>query len=180
MCEQSIPEVQYRPIVNFPGYRVGDDGSVWSCRGQGGNQTSAWRQLKALPHKTYGKIRSYTVALRKSGKTYRVSIHRIVLEAFVGQCPEGMECCHEDGDNSNNRVTNLRWDTHWANGQDTIRHGTSPRGENHHNSLLTPQDVREIRIDLRTKSQSLIAKERGICQGTVSAIKCKKTWAWLE
>lgn len=52
-----------------------------------------------------------------------VLIHQLVLTAFVGPCPLGMECCHGDGDRANNRLTNLRWDTRSANQQDTLRHG---------------------------------------------------------
>lgn len=51
-------------------------------------------------------------------------VHRLVLEAFVGPCPEGMEGCHIDGDGTNNRLDNLRWDTHVGNVKDSIRHGT--------------------------------------------------------
>jgi HNH endonuclease/NUMOD4 motif len=51
-------------------------------------------------------------------------IHRLVLEEFVGPCPDGMEACHNDGDRSNNTPDNLRWDTRLGNCQDIIAHGT--------------------------------------------------------
>lgn len=38
-------------------------------------------------------------------------VHRLVLEAFVGECPEGMECDHIDRNRSNNRLENLHWTT---------------------------------------------------------------------
>jgi len=38
-------------------------------------------------------------------------VHRLVLEAFVGECAEGMECDHIDRNRSNNRLENLRWTT---------------------------------------------------------------------
>ena len=38
-------------------------------------------------------------------------LHRIVLEAFVGPCPEGHECDHINRDKDNNELTNLRWVT---------------------------------------------------------------------
>lgn len=50
-------------------------------------------------------------------------IHSLVLEAFVGPRPDGMEGCHNDGDPANNHLANLRWDTRAANNQDTLRHG---------------------------------------------------------
>ena len=36
-----------------------------------------------------------------------------------------MEGCHNDGNPLNNRLENLRWDTHLENCRDTIRHGRS-------------------------------------------------------
>lgn len=58
----------------------------------------------------------------KGYKTYLV--HRLVMLAFVGVCPEGMQVCHYDGRPSNNRLDNLRYDTQKANEQDKRRHGT--------------------------------------------------------
>lgn len=51
-------------------------------------------------------------------------VHRLVLTAFVGNCPENMEGCHENGNPSDNRLGNLRWDTHSANHLDKRQHGT--------------------------------------------------------
>jgi hypothetical protein len=45
-------------------------------------------------------------------------VHQLVLEAFVGPRPSGMEGCHFDGHSRNNRLMNLRWDTPEANRQD--------------------------------------------------------------
>lgn len=53
------------------------------------------------------------------------AVHQLVLEAFVGLRPAGLDCCHGDGDPTNNALTNLRWDTPSANAQDAIRHGTN-------------------------------------------------------
>lgn len=54
----------------------------------------------------------------------RLMVHRLVLMAFVGPCPEGHECCHRDGDPANNRIDNLYWGTKSQNMRDSIRHGT--------------------------------------------------------
>lgn len=50
-------------------------------------------------------------------------VHHLVLEAFVGRCPEGLECCHDDDDGTNNHLGNLRWDTQSANMYDRVRNG---------------------------------------------------------
>ena len=58
-------------------------------------------------------------------------VHRLVLEAFVGTCPDLHEGCHRDGDPRNNTVVNLYWGTRSANNYDKVRHGTD------HNSCKT-------------------------------------------
>jgi HNH endonuclease/NUMOD4 motif len=55
-------------------------------------------------------------------------MHRLVLEAFVGPCPRGMQCCHKDGNRANNKLENLRWDTQKKNEQDKKCHGTYGKG----------------------------------------------------
>lgn len=61
----------------------------------------------------------------KDGTTSRKAlVHVLVLEAFVGPRPEGMACCHNDGDGQNNTLANLRWDTYSSNNHDLVRHGT--------------------------------------------------------
>ena len=44
------------------------------------------------------------------------------LDAFTGPCPDGMEACHANGDRSDNRAGNLRWDTVRENANDRISH----------------------------------------------------------
>lgn len=66
-----------------------------------------------------------------NGKRMKVYAHAFVLLAFVGEKPEGYECCHNNGIGSDNRIENLRWDNHFNNNQDRVKHGTYPKGENH-------------------------------------------------
>jgi hypothetical protein len=51
-------------------------------------------------------------------------VHQLVLEAFVGPRPRGMESCHNNGNQTDNRLVNLRWDTKSENNLDRVRHGT--------------------------------------------------------
>lgn len=60
------------------------------------------------------------------GRSHPQRIAPLVLTAFTGPRPEGMECCHNDGDETNDRLENLRWDTRSANRWDAVRHGTAP------------------------------------------------------
>jgi len=42
-------------------------------------------------------------------------VHRLVLAAFRGECPAGMEGMHLDGDPTNNCLHNLKWGMHTEN-----------------------------------------------------------------
>ena len=96
-------------------------------------EVSDWAHVKSLPRNTTrggimkqstGQHGVQVVNLTRNGKQRVRLVHHLVLEAFVGPCPEGRECCHGDGNPANNRLGNLRWDTHEANMQDAARHGT--------------------------------------------------------
>ena len=86
-------------------------------------------------------------------------LHRLVLTAFVGPCPEGMEACHNDGTRNNNHVDNLRWDTRTNNNLDKRKHGTAVGmpGETHPMSKLSNQDV--VRIKEKLKQGGFKKKE---------------------
>lgn len=55
------------------------------------------------------------------GRDLNTLVHKLVAEAFLGPRPEGCEVCHNDGDATNNRVDNLRWDTRTGNNLDRAR-----------------------------------------------------------
>lgn len=82
--------------------------------------------LKLHPATKQGHL---SVDLYHNGKHGMQSVHIMVLEAFVGPRPDGMEGCHNDGNAGNNYVENLRWDTHSANELDKRLHGTSKLGK---------------------------------------------------
>lgn len=72
------------------------------------------------------------VRIRSNHRIVERSVHVLVLEAFVGPRPGGMQACHNDGDRRNNSLSNLRWDTCKANKADAIRHRTAVFAENFH------------------------------------------------
>lgn len=103
--------VSYRPIPSRPGYFAGDDGSVWSLLNG-----------KIVKRKPYlaGKTgrRAYICFAPNDG----VSLPLLILEAFIGPRPDGMQCCHDNGHSLDNRLCNLRWDTPESNTLDRFRH----------------------------------------------------------
>lgn len=67
-----------------------------------------------------------------SGKKKWFFVHRLVALAFLGPEPDGMEVCHYNGDPTDARVENLRWDTHGENLRDAVRHGTHSQSSKTH------------------------------------------------
>ncbi len=132
------------------------------------------KQILAFGSNKQGRLQ---VTLCMHGKTRRFQVHTLVLTAFKGPCPEGLECLHEDNDYTNNRPGNLKWGTHLENMRDKRRHGTQNEGTNHGSSKLTDDQVRAIRADKR--ASRTIAPEYGISQVAVVFIKNRKTWKHL-
>jgi hypothetical protein len=117
-------EVRYRLTPGHPGYRIGDDGSLLSCWDDEGRMTDTWRSVP-LARRAGAYIR---VVLRTETGTRNRAVHQLVLEAFVGPCPPGMEACHfPDKTRTNNRLSNLRWDTHEGNVRDRMFHAAEEK-----------------------------------------------------
>lgn len=72
-------------------------------------------------------------------------VHRLVLMAFVGPCPEGMVGCHNNDIPTDNRLENLRWDTMAANQFDRIANGNNAFANQTHckrGHEFTPKNTR--------------------------------------
>lgn len=137
-------------------YRVSDNGDVWSAP----RATTRGGNLKHV----IGTTGYHWVTLTKNGEQRRFQLHRLMLMAFVGPCPEGQEARHLDGDPANNRWApgdedetvaaggNLIWGTHSENIRDKHRHGTTwqlnvtecPKGHEY-----TPENTRILKSGSR-------------------------------
>lgn len=160
-----------KQIPGFPKYRITKDGRIWSL------YSGKWLNLM---ENTWGRLR---VSLYKNNKGYHRDVHRLVLETFMGACPEGMEACHNNGDRLDNRLGNLRWDTRSNNAKDAVRHGTISfgSGENNVRSKLREKDVINIIHLYNTKlfRQQEIADMYKISQSQVSHIFSRRRWKHL-
>jgi hypothetical protein len=170
-----MPEVEYRPIEGKAGYRVGSDGSVWSCLKPAGPGrvviSGRWKRLASQVNKRNGY---HYVSI---GRNLKLPVQHVVLNSFVGPRPPGLWGLHKDGDSSNNSAGNLYWGTPKANSADAIRHGTHQRGEKSGHAKLTEADVVEIRRS--TESDSEAARRFGISRPHVSGIRSRRFWKHL-
>lgn len=74
----------------------------------------------------------------------------------------------------------LTWKTHAENDSDKDIHGTRVRGEMVNTSRLTEGEIREIRNRSAREVNAALAREFGVSQTTISDIKNRRTWAWLD
>lgn len=176
--------------MNYPSYEVSDGGVVCSV------ERDLWMVRYGEPYYTKRKRRELkpriirggyaVVRLYRDGDGVDFIVHRLVLTAFVGPCPNGMECCHNDGDPSNNRLENLRWATPKENGEDKVRHGTTTLGRRgrHYNqgsksagAKITEDDVREMRrLHALGVGSSELGRRFGISSSNASHIVLGTAW----
>ncbi len=174
--------ITYLPVVGYPGYRAGSDGSVWSCwktSRKGAELTSVWKLLKP---RTTSKGYLTVNLVSRGGRMKTTKVHRIVLEAFVGPCPEGMECRHRNNDPADNRLTNILWDTLENNRNDIRTTGKGyAAGIRNHYAKLSDDDVREVRR-LRAKGYQLraLAFMYKTSVPNIHAIISRRSWKHLD
>lgn len=118
------------------------------------------------------------VNLSKKGKVKICDIHRLVLEAFVGTCPDSMECRHIDGDKSNAKLSNIKWGTPVQNQKDRNKHGTCNSGDRNGHAKLSWEKVLWIRRKYATGkyTQMYLARKVRISPSVVSLIVNMKAW----
>ena len=162
-----------KDIPGFSGaYSIDRSGKVWSKSRKGARIGKFLCPWVARDH--------LLVRLYKNKKPHTRYVHRLVLEAFVGPCPKGLECCHNDGNPANNHLDNLRWDTRTSNRGDDIKHGVRPHGEAHSNAKLAKLDVLWIRYLKKAGiCIRMLAEVYGVTYKNIELIVKRKTWVRL-
>lgn len=149
------------PVPGYCGdYEVSDHGRVRSFKGR---ETRVLRPA-ATPD-GYPQVALFD----GSGRGASLTIHSLVMRAFVGARPDGGEVRHLDGDPTNNRVTNLRYGTSSENRRDSVRHGTHPNAKkvkckrghpyNARNTYIRPNGARTCRR-CNAESAAKVARRR--------------------
>jgi len=136
------------PVVGYEGrYEVSDLGRVYAHDREQVTPSGGVYVRPGLIMSTAARSAGYpTVTLCKNGVTRNHTVHVLVLTAFVGPCPDGMEGCHGNDIKTDNRLCNLRWDTQSANADDSVRNGTHNMASKTHCPSGHPYDAENTRI----------------------------------
>ena len=199
MAETEDTTERWLPVVGYEGiYSVSDMGRVRSER--------TGIVLRPAPLRN-GYLR---VTLCVDGVRDQRSVHRLVGHAFVAGGPKET-VNHIDGNKQNNRATNLEWATVRENFAHASRAGLMSSGERHGsrthpesvpsgdrhgshvhpervcrgerkpNTVLTDQNVREIRALVSDGARHrVVAGQFGVAEPTIWKIVHHRSWVHVE
>lgn len=170
----SNTEEIWKPVLRFEGREISNFGNIrtWLVHGH----SHARRKMPLIMKQRTNRGGHKFVVLRPlaNGKKYSMSIHRMVVRAFIGEIPSDKQVAHLDGNPANNHVSNLIIATALENASHKKIHGTSPVGERNGFARLTDTAVMEIKGSSLT-SRSL-AYKFGVCKRTVELVRNGTSW----
>ncbi|HWL69164.1 MAG TPA: HNH endonuclease [Geminicoccus sp.] len=171
---------EWRSVQGYPDYEVSNDGRVrrvtMPSRGPGRSRSLPYEIAISYDERGRPAVGLACPGNRSGQKRFQVSW--LVAEAFHGARPApGYVVCHNNGDHTDNRASNLRWDTQAGNIADKRIHGTQLEGNQHPNAKLTDDEVRQIRA-ARAAGETLksIAARYGVHFSLIQYIEQRKVW----
>lgn len=176
----SLPGEVWKDIPGYEGlYMASNLGRIKSLSRPAGVRGGYTRLKKERILADVRHHSGYSIyVLRKDGKSKSIYGHALVMLAFAGPRPDGMEVCHYDGNKANGALSNLRYDTGAANEQDKRRHGTYQEGELSPSPKLTEKDVISIRERRAAGEEcAFIGLSYGMGSGHISKICTGEAWA---
>jgi len=139
-------------IRNADGYEVSEDGGVF---------------LDGKPVKVNSLQSGYKIVnVRFNKEGWRtVTIAKLVLEAFIGPKPPEHEARHVDGDPSNCRARNLRWEERGRNREgrphrpDTLGHALKDQRRARRETKQKVNDLQSLKRELAKMARELGLEE---------------------
>ena len=160
-----------RSIPDFPKYAASRCGRIFSFTAK--SKGAELRQSTTA--KGYKVVNVYINGIR-----FLRFVHRLILETYIGYCPEGFQCRHLNGNKDDNRLRNLCWGTPSDNIKDKLKHGKKyNQGINHPQTKLVERDVRLIIHSFNDGAYSApeLAAHFGLTRGSIYRIIYRKTWS---
>ena len=130
---QPISE-RWLPIPGWEGtYEASDHGRVRSVEREVVCTLGRRRTLRGKVLSPCINTNGYQqVSLVRNSRGHSQRVHVLVMLAFAGHRPDGFDVCHNDGNQLNNHLSNLRWGTRSENRYDSVQHGTHVQASKTH------------------------------------------------
>jgi hypothetical protein len=164
----------WKDIPGYEGkYQASNEGRIRSIDRRVRIAHGATRLMQGRILKPAGNRYNPHLYVTLGHKAAGTPVHQLIATTFLGPRPEGMDVRHLDGDARNNRADNLAYGTRTDNILDVYRIGRAWR-------KLTAEQALDIykRLQAGEKGRDL-AREYGVREGTISAIKKGRTFSWV-
>lgn len=166
----------WKVIPRFPHYEISDLGRVRS--GENFLKQSLKGDDVRYPSVEIWSTKEACIACGlkpHGGKGIRRKVHSLVLLAFIGPCPKGLQAAHLDGNPLNNCLSNLKYVTSRENNSHKIAHGTNKLcGAGRR---FTPEETRYLKEMLLQKSLRQVARETGYTVKRLQRLKNGRTYS---
>jgi hypothetical protein len=181
VCPEAFFGIEvWRAVPHSPLYEVSSEGRI--RRVAGVIETTCGHQFSVRGGLLRPQLSNHGyqyVTLSEGGKSRRVSVHSLVLEAFMGEKPGAdYVVAHGNDIRSDNRLFNLRWATYAENTGDMLRRRRNCRGESSPLSKLTEGDVLEIRSS--KDAAKALAMHLGVTPKTIRSVRRRSAWRHVE
>lgn len=131
--------------------------------------SGCWLWTGTLHHDGYGQIRINNIIHRA---------HRLSFELHKGPIPDGLGVLHHCDNRPCVNPDHLYAGTEADNARDAQSRGRTLRGTKHANSILTEENVREIRTSCCT--DAALARKLGVSRPAVRNARIGITWAHVK
>ncbi|MCI0350747.1 MAG: NUMOD4 motif-containing HNH endonuclease [Acidobacteriales bacterium] len=163
-----LPDEEWRTIPEFQDYAASSLGRVrretWHMGATQG------RILNPFPNRN-GYL---FISIHSNGGRFDLGVHRIVLFAFVGPCPDGMQVNHINGDKADNRLSNLEYVTPSQNTLHAL-HTLKARKSGKRLPLETVRRIRQLYAS-EGVSQSKLSRQFNLSMRTIGNIVHRRTY----
>ncbi len=179
--------MNWKPVKNYPGYEISDEGQVRSYRVRNRNKITGFIEgyvisnnyILLKPQLSGNKSCQYKqITLYNENGRINKLIHILVLEHFASPSDKSFGL-HKDDNRDNNHIDNLYWGDKQDNANDKMKNGHyTTMGEKCHLSKLTEKEVIEIRklCEEGNLTQEEIGQKFNVFRNTISQIKNRILW----
>jgi len=145
--DDGIQQIEiWKDVVGYDGiYEVSDLGRIKSLSRYRGNGNGGYIMPDKIRRQSLDSDGYLLVSLYIKGVSQKLKAHRITSQAFIPNPENKPEVNHKKGIKTDNRVSELEWNTEPENKKHALETGLMAKGESHSSAKLTEKEVLEIR-----------------------------------